>query len=138
MTFFLAGILIPEGFLVWHSNHEIVRTTVAVDVVRVGEEVIRIAILSTQLALEARDRSLFARVEGKSVGINRVACFEIRPGIPIRPAEDIDFVIGVHIGYARALGPEIVADFVLHPFSRQLGRFRGNHCGCGTGGGKER
>ena len=135
VAFLSAGILIPKSFLSGKADHEVVGPGVAVKVVGVGEEIVGVGVLATQLTLEAGDRALFTCVEGDTVRVNGVAGLEIRPCIPIRSTENVGFAVGVHIGHARTLRPEVVADFVFHPFPRRLGRLGGNDRSRGTGGG---
>ena len=105
----LAGrILVPIGLLAGEGHVEHVGPAVAVEIARVGEEIVGVAVRIVGLGL-----------------VNLVADLEIGPLVPIRPGHDVQLAVLVEIGVIGPFGVELVAEHQL--FEGRQRRLRPTH-----------
>src|SRR5256885_13196726 len=107
MPFLAPGILIPGGLFARETDDQNVIPSVFVEVISIGEEIVRVFILRSQGALEAFDFFFcairFLASKRYCGTVEFVALLEIRPLIPIGAGDDIHCSIVIKITEGRAL-----------------------------------
>ena len=119
---FVLRIFVPDRFLAGPPEYEYVFPSVAIKVIGVGKEIIGIPVFATKLTSIARCLDLFSVLcdfEGilwcNFIGINNVAFFKVRAGIPIGADHHIALSVMVKITKVAAFRPEVRGDMMLGP-----------------------
>ena len=117
VAFFALRILVPRRFLARKTENENIRPAITVEVVGEGKKIVRVGVLLSERAFEARNLDfapvIFLELKLFCCGVVLVTFPEVRPFPPVWTRDNIHFAIVIEIAKVRAFRPKLVSELNL-------------------------